>query len=157
MAYGGVAAESPRALLVPPGFGAFPLYAYSAPNPDLIITDTTPDNKGITITISPKRWTLAQLAACLGGEAGAWTVRRGAGGRAFMRMGEEELGRHGYVFSSSFPDVTLSPLTVSLLRLLPRSMIRFLRSTWVSCVGISRPVWGRPHARTRVAILAQRY
>jgi hypothetical protein len=74
------------------------LCSYSAPNPDLIITNTTPDNKGITTTISPKRWTPAQLAAYLGGEAGAWTARRGVGGRAFMRMGEEELGRLGCVF-----------------------------------------------------------
>ncbi|KAJ7278267.1 hypothetical protein C8J57DRAFT_1503167 [Mycena rebaudengoi] len=96
MAYGGVAAESPRALPVPPGF------------------DTTPDNKGITTSISPKRWTPAQLAAYLGGEAGAWTARRGVGGRAFMRMGEEELGRLGYVFSSSIPDfIHPSTLTVS--------------------------------------------
>ncbi|KAJ7235128.1 hypothetical protein C8J57DRAFT_1572590 [Mycena rebaudengoi] len=56
MAYGGVAAESPGALPVPPRL------------------NTTPDNKTIDNVTPQKRWTSAPLTAYLGGEAGVWAA-----------------------------------------------------------------------------------
>ncbi|KAJ6611935.1 hypothetical protein B0H10DRAFT_338813 [Mycena sp. CBHHK59/15] len=66
--------------------------------------------------ISPKRWTSVQLAAHLGTtvsrEAGEWAAQRGIGGRAFMRLTEEDLVAMG-AFSRYSPSSSSFPLLAS--------------------------------------------
>ncbi|KAJ7149974.1 hypothetical protein C8R46DRAFT_1230152 [Mycena filopes] len=88
---GGGNVNGPRALPVPPGVSANSIAAKEAAR------------KGGWSAYaggpSPKRWTPAQLAAHLdrtiSPEAGAWAARSNVGGKAFMRMREEELEAMG--------------------------------------------------------------
>ncbi|KAJ6533811.1 hypothetical protein DFH09DRAFT_1406422 [Mycena vulgaris] len=77
--------QGPRALPVPPG-----------------VSNNSRASRGVGAAPArpqPKRWTPAQLATHLGSavssEAGEWAARRGVGGRAFMRMSEEEMEAMG--------------------------------------------------------------
>ncbi|KAJ7132841.1 hypothetical protein C8R43DRAFT_1023643 [Mycena crocata] len=83
---GGV--HGPRALPIPPGVSNNSIASMNAAA-----------GAGVYSGTSPKRWTPAQLAAHLGDavshEAGEWVARRGVGGRAFMRMAEEDLAAMG--------------------------------------------------------------
>ncbi|KAJ7734439.1 hypothetical protein B0H16DRAFT_153055 [Mycena metata] len=84
----------PRALPVPPGVSANSIAAQNAAKKGGYSVYAAA-NAGT----SPKRWTPAQLAAHLNltisPEAGAWAERRNVGGKAFMRMREEELEAMG--------------------------------------------------------------
>ncbi|KAJ7030312.1 hypothetical protein C8F04DRAFT_1367754 [Mycena alexandri] len=84
----------PRALPVPPGVSANSIAAQNAAKKGGYSVYAAA-NAGT----SPKRWTPAQLAAhlnlAISPEAGAWAERRNVGGKAFMRMREEELEAMG--------------------------------------------------------------
>ncbi|KAJ7641801.1 hypothetical protein FB45DRAFT_901042 [Roridomyces roridus] len=77
--------QGPRALPIPPNVTNNSRASLNMQNPEP--------------RISPKRWTPEQLAAHLGQavsqEAGEWAVQRGVGGKAFMRMAEEDMIRMG--------------------------------------------------------------
>ncbi|KAJ7106995.1 hypothetical protein C8R44DRAFT_858088, partial [Mycena epipterygia] len=85
---GGGGVQGPRALPVPPGVSNNSIASRNA-------AAAAAAGPGV----APKRWTPEQLAAHLGSavsrEAGEWAARRGVGGRAFMRMSEEELAEMG--------------------------------------------------------------
>ncbi|KAJ7732350.1 hypothetical protein DFH07DRAFT_144015 [Mycena maculata] len=96
----GNAVQGPRALPVPPGVSN-----------NSIASMGMSANAAALAGTSPKRWTPAQLAAHLGAsvshEAGEWAARRGVGGRAFMRMAEEEMAAMG---ASLVPPFIFSPI-----------------------------------------------
>ncbi|CAK5280522.1 unnamed protein product [Mycena citricolor] len=77
------AQQGPRALPVPPNVTNNSIAAINAAA------------KANELVVSPKRWTPEELAAHLGQsvskEAGEWAARSRIGGRAFMKMREEEL------------------------------------------------------------------
>ncbi|KAJ7183761.1 hypothetical protein C8R46DRAFT_1209904 [Mycena filopes] len=129
---GGGNVNGPRALPVPPGVSANSIAAKEAAR------------KGGWSAYaggpSPKRWTPAQLAAHLdrtiSPEAGAWAARSNVGGKAFMRMREEELEAMGpprpdivlRLFTSNsyrtptLPSDSLCPYTAPLALPLPRAI-----------------------------------
>ncbi|KAJ7435746.1 hypothetical protein B0H11DRAFT_672426 [Mycena galericulata] len=81
--------QGPRALPIPPGVS----------NNSIASMNMAANKNTNANGTSPKRWTPAQLAAHLdrtiSREAGEWAARRGVGGRAFMRMAEDEMAAMG--------------------------------------------------------------
>ncbi|KAF7309850.1 hypothetical protein MIND_00357100 [Mycena indigotica] len=77
--------QGPRALPIPPNVSNNSIAALNAAN--------APPKQ------SPKRWTPEELAAHLGSavsaEAGEWAAKRGVGGRAFIKMGDDDLAALG--------------------------------------------------------------
>ncbi|KAJ7053528.1 hypothetical protein C8F01DRAFT_1260512 [Mycena amicta] len=84
--------EGPRALPIPPNVSNNSIAAMKA-------AAAQAQAQGNSNNVSPRRWTPEQLAAHLGNavspEAGEWAARSGVGGRAFMRMGDDDLAALG--------------------------------------------------------------
>ncbi|KAJ7052087.1 hypothetical protein C8F01DRAFT_1262302 [Mycena amicta] len=84
--------EGPRALPIPPNVSNNSIAAMKA-------AAAQAQAQGNSNNVSPRRWTPEQLAVHLGNavspEAGEWAARSGVGGRAFMRMGDDDLAALG--------------------------------------------------------------